>query len=1638
MKYPHRTDSRLHRFLPLALAALLVMPLPALAASTTLATSPLATSTTSTVAPNLMFMLDDSGSMDWDFMPDTAKNFSGNYGFESSHCNGVYYNPNITYTPPVDSTGASYANASFTNAWNTGYQTNQGTVDLNSQFPGGSGSGSSGAANYQGPAFYYVYTGAQNTSAQMDYLHTSSTFYKECNSNEGSTPGSAVFTKYRLASVASTTIVVTPPPSAGGATITINSAYKGRVSSINSGASQILSGQTSKESTTGNVAQDIADGINYCTNSTHNTNCTTTGYSATVSGSVVTVYGPAVPGTTMTLSTSGTLTYTVAPFPSPTSTSVSTIRVNGVNILYGGATALETNANNLATDIKNNITATNFSATVSGNVVTVTYTGGNPAADSSNYTPVIVTTTSGGSGSIGMLVTADPFPESTPAKLQNFANWYSYYSNRMLMMKTGVGQAFSAIGSDYRVGFMTMNNNRNPDIVDIAPFTATQKSAWYSKLYDANPGNSTPLREVLAKVGRLYAHKYGTITTYTSTITVGGSGTTAVYGITVGTDQLMTGSSALSSYQSTVAKNIAGVFVDPSSYNAVASGNTITITGPSTASGSVPVISDNGGGMTFTATAFTPSTSTNKLNGITPNDPVQYSCQQNFIILSTDGYWNGNAGYQIDGSTAVGNQDGAVSRPQYDGASGTSKITTNYTQNSYSQATSGASGCASGQYKLATQPQAFACSTTTTNGVQGAESCTAASNVGSPSYSGLCVTSVTLPSPNPSNRVAGTSTSTTSVTGGTSDTLADVAMYYYQTDLRTSALNNCTGALGGGVDVCQNNVFKTDTDNNTAQHMATFALGLGASGKMAFSPSYLTDSSGDYNSVLKGLKADSTASPPICSWQSNGTTCNWPTPSSGSVANIDDLWHAAIDGRGNYFSATDPVSLAVGMHSSLAAIASRKGSSAAAATSTLNPVAGNNYAYVASYTTVKWQGNLEARTINVNTGVISQTASWCAESIVSGTCAAPNIIVADNSGGSTIYNCVTSGSTTSTCTAPGVFDTATSECRTPMATNCTGTMPSRIAANSDTRTIYTANSGGTALIGFGSGTDSTVNAAYATANSTNFNAAHISGLTQWTSLTATQQTAAAGANLVSYLRGQTGFENRAVNLSAIDNRLFRYREATLGDALESQPVYISKPVFSYADKGYSDYATAQSARPGTVYMGTNDGMLHAFSAITQSGVPGGTERWAYVPSMVIPNMWRLADEGYATLHTNYVNGSAVISDICTANCLSTDAGTAVWRSILVGGLNQGGRGYYALDITDPSTPTLLWEFTTTTGQGSTKDDDIGYSYGNPVITAKADGTWVVLLTSGYNNISPGSGKGYLYVLNAGTGAIISKIGTGAGSTTTPSGFAQTAAWNDAPSSNRATYVYGGDLLGNLWRFDINSAATATIGTGDVLKFAALADPSGTAQPITTAPILGKILGKRVIFVGTGRYLGSPDLSDTQVQSLYAIKDDNATTTLTNPGDSPRDSVQLVQQTLTTGNGVRTASNHPVDFTTGRGWYIDFPDSGERVNIEGRLVQGTLLIATIVPSNTVCAPGGYGWLNFFDYQSGSSIDTASGIVSASYDNTIVGLNVLYINGAPVIETVTSNDPTPSVNNNVLIKGTASGFTGQRVLWRELNP
>lgn len=1333
-----RTRSAMRNLLLLSLTSSLVLPLSSQAAVINLATSPLATSTTSTVQPNILFMIDNSGSMGWEYMPDAASSFSGRYGQASSQCNQVYYDPNFTYNPPVLSTSisltggsttsgsttityasntsptagqtingsgiplnttitsivsstqatisnaatatatgvtfsiGSYPNASFTSAWNDGFNTGAGTTNLSTSF-------STNGFSSQ-PAFYYTYSGTQTTA---DYSNTGSTFYQECRSSIGNSPGNGVFTK------------------------------------------------------------------------------------------------------------------------------------------------------------------------------------------------VIVSSTSGPGGT----------DERT-----NFANWYSYYHTRMLMMKTSTGKAFSPLTDKYRVGLMKISSST--PVQYMSTFSGTNRDNWYSALYGITTSGSTPLRRALSDAGWYYA---------------------------------------------------------------------------------------------------------GKLSGA---DPVQYSCQQNFTILSTDGYWNQGDGKKLD-SSLMDNQDGDITvtpRPMYDGTSVGGTYTNVYTRTYYHS-----KHCNGGRRKPRDTIQTGSCQVTTAGA-----SCTPSSWSNGSTTTGSCTSGLGSPYSPSSYSVATLQSSTPTTSGGSSNSLSDAAMYYYSTDLRTTALGNCTGAVSGE-DVCTNNVFTTPSDNNQQQHMTTFTLGLGASGRMQYSSSYLSDTSGDYLSVKLGSVADATT----CTWQTTGSTCNWPLPGSDQIENIDDLWHAAVDGHGAYFSATNPTTLAAGLANALSGINAKRGSAAAAATSTLNPVAGNNFAYVASYTTVTWNGNLEARGINVDTGVVNENATWCAEDVAAGACASPSSIVTDTSGATTTYYCSTPNSVTCT----GGIQNGT-DCWMPMATACTGTMKSTVSDLVDTRTIYTANSTGTALTPFDS--------AYATANPTNFSAAHINGLSQWASYTGGQQSAAVGTNLINYLRGQWGYEDRTTNLVA--DRLYRYRSTVLGDAVESQPAFMANPVFSYPYPGYSAYATAQAARAGTVYMGTNDGMMHAFDATN------GNERWAYVPTMVIPNMWKLADFNY--VHSNFVNGSPITSDICSANC--TNSATAVWKTILVAGLNGGGRGYYALDITDPAAPALLWEFTTTAGTGTVQDDDLGYSFGQPIITRKQDGTWVVLVTSGYNNVSPGTGKEFLYVLNANTGAIISKIGTGVGSTTTPGGLAKIAGFNANPSGNEAGYVYGGDLQGNLWRFDINSTVTATVGTGDVMKFAALySDGAGTnPQPITTTPVLGKISGFNVVFIGTGQYLSTSDLTTTQVQTEYAIKDDNATATLVNPRNS------LVNQTIIPnpdGTATRVSgTTNSVNFYTDRGWYVDFPDTGERANLDGKLVLGTLLVPTIVPSNTACSPGGYGWLNYFDYKTGGAVNTNPALVSNKYDAPIVGINVIYVQGQPKTSVVTATNPTPTQDTTVQFKANAPTFSGKRVIWRELIP
>ncbi len=532
-----------------------------------------------------------------------------------------------------------------------------------------------------------------------------------------------------------------------------------------------------------------------------------------------------------------------------------------------------------------------------------------------------------------------------------------------------------------------------------------------------------------------------------------------------------------------------------------------------------------------------------------------------------------------------------------------------------------------------------------------------------------------------------------------------------------------------------------------------------------------------------------------------------------------------------------------------------------------------------------------------------------------------------------------------------------------------------------------------------------------------------------------------GTNLVNYLRGDSSLSSYSYTKTTVGPpattstetvAVYRSRESILGDIINASPVYVSKPPFAYADAGYAAYVTAHLSRTPVVMSAANDGMLHAFAAEAIGSTPAGTELWAYVPSAVMPEMYRLADTDYESKHHFFVDGTPTVGDIYT--------GTA-WKTILVGGLNSGGKSYYALDVTDPTDPKVMWEFT---------DANLGLTYGNPIITKRANGTWVVVVTSGYNNTG-GDGNGRLYVLDANTGLPVSDIPTGiptmisattpAGTSANPSGLAKINGWIDDNTNNTSKRFYGGDLLGNLWRFDTDNLIEPK---GKAMLLASFKDPSSNPQPITIKPETAVVLDVYpAVLVATGQYLGLSDIANKQVQSVYAVKDTLGSTGL---GDITSSRSDIVTQSLTDTAGLtRTSSNSAIDWTTKNGWRVNLPSLGERVSVDMQLQYTTLALVSAIPGSSVCSPsGGSSWLYTFDIATGGSLSSSAGGVVGTKLGSFLGVGLTWIeltDGTSRLIIPGSNakitTATPATNRGTdEEEPTGSSGTATRTSWREL--
>ena len=679
----------------------------------------------------------------------------------------------------------------------------------------------------------------------------------------------------------------------------------------------------------------------------------------------------------------------------------------------------------------------------------------------------------------------------------------------------------------------------------------------------------------------------------------------------------------------------------------------------------------------------------------------QYSCRQNFTILTTDGYWNSN---QAGTSGA---------RENVDNANGTEITGPNNQRYTYS---------AAAPYR--------------------------------DTYS---------------------------------NTLADVAMYYWKRDLRPEA-------------AMVNNVPSSAANPAFWQHMVTFGISIGLRGELPYSSVAAVNAAGAFT---------------------------WPEPGNDRQANIDDLLHAAVNGRGAFVSAADPSEFTTGLGEALAVISQRTSSFSNVASNSVSLDTGSQV-FNASYVSGVWTGQLTARA--VSSSGVSNAVSW-----------------------------------TSSLPAWGV------------------------------RKVFTSS--GTTGTDFPSSTQST--ALTRTGGPVNY--------------------PVSGADNANYIKGEARLEERN------GTGLLRNRTAILGDIVGSSPAYVKDT--------------------NTLYVGANDGMLHAFDART------GLEQFAYVPSII--NMGNLSTVSRGDYnHKFFVDGPVVVS-----NRTLTPG-----KNILVGTLGRGGKGLFALDVTAPGTATASsvhkWE------RAETPGSNMGLVLGKPIMARVQGGSVATVLGNGINSTNE---RAVLVVLNAETGAVIREIDTGSGSTAAPNGLSAPTGVYGADGKTLA-YVYAGDMLGNVWKFDLTGALP---GSWSATRLFTATDAGGKAQPITggLAVATHPMTNKRWVFFGTGRYLIQTDADSTSVdvQGMYGFMDEGTTLTKSNLTQ------RTVAVTAATQNGypVRAFEAKTALPASSKGWYINLPVAGERIVQDAQVVSTFLITASMVPTGNACDADGTGFINALDAFTGTS-------------------------------------------------------------------
>lgn len=466
-------------------------------------------------------------------------------------------------------------------------------------------------------------------------------------------------------------------------------------------------------------------------------------------------------------------------------------------------------------------------------------------------------------------------------------------------------------------------------------------------------------------------------------------------------------------------------------------------------------------------------------------------------------------------------------------------------------------------------------------------------------------------------------------------------------------------------------------------------------------------------------------------------------------------------------------------------------------------------------------------------------------------------------------------------------------------------------------------------------------------------------LFKWANLTDAMKIALFGANtggenLTNYLRG-----NRAG-----EGSIYRTRATALGDIVNSTPVLVkdlSDLQYEFLPDSfperltYVNYIRSKGFRQAQLFVGANDGMLHAFNDTN------GVESFAFVPSAVLRKMKRLSNLDYN--HEYFVDGPLLEADVY-------DAAASRWRNLVIGGGGAGAKNLFAINVPVPAWPAsgtpaaltaaqsapgagdILWEISSE----SAGYEEMGHLLQTPEAGVLRDGTWAVVVGNGYESASK---KAQLLIINAKTGALIKKIDTGVGGVSSPNGLSGVRLVRD--SQQRIVAAYAGDLLGNLWKFDLSSSTpsawdVAFGGSPGTARNPLYKTPD--AQPITSAPtFLLHPQGGVMILFGTGRFFDTADVNITAARALYGVWDKVAIgSASTSVQDRIADSNLLVSQEVsgtaiagTVGGSYFSVTSNTVDYASKRGWMLPLTIlSGLRSVYDPQISTGRVFFETIAP------------------------------------------------------------------------------------------